>query len=216
MTSETHVALLVTAGEGPAECNQAVGHILHCMQQEADHCGLDLSIHRSEGQQGPKSSVVLVHGAAHMVFAKSWIGTIQWRMQSQLRRHHKRCNWFVGVFALAQIRSTAGPIRQDEVAFSTLRAGGPGGQHQNTTDSAVRATHSPTGLTVVVREARSQHRNKALALARLQSLSDAQTLADQEAQRSQQNGLHRALERGNPLRVFDGARFKEDLKARSR
>jgi peptide chain release factor len=212
MKGVEHILLLVTAGDGPAECNQAVGHILERMQQDADMFGLDLSIHRSEGQHGPKSAAVVVHGDARTMFAKSWVGTVQWRMQSQLRKHHKRANWFVGVFALEQPQTSAGDIRQSDVSFLTLRAGGPGGQHQNTTDSAVRAVHKPTGLTVVVREARSQHRNKALAIERLQSLAEAQAVADQEAHKSNQNGLHRVLERGSPVRRFVGERFKEDVK----
>lgn len=209
MNTDDHLTLLVTAGNGPAECNQAVGHILQRMQDEADLFGLDLSIHRVDGDHGPKSAVVVVHGSGRTAFAKSWCGTVQWRMQSQLRKHHKRSNWFTGVFAMAPPARGADSIRPSDVAFSTLRAGGPGGQHQNTTDSAVRAEHRPTGLTVVVREARSQHRNKALALERLQTLSDAQLAADVEARKSSQNQLHHALERGNPVRVFSGARFQE-------
>jgi protein subunit release factor B len=49
----------------------------------------------------------------------------------------------------------------------TFRAGGPGGQHQNVTDSAVRLRHRPTGVTVVSRAQRSQHLNKLDALRRL-------------------------------------------------
>ncbi|MDE2773900.1 MAG: peptide chain release factor-like protein [Gemmatimonadota bacterium] len=49
----------------------------------------------------------------------------------------------------------------------TFRSGGKGGQHANTTDSGVRLTHEPTGITAVSRSERSQHRNKAVALARL-------------------------------------------------
>lgn len=49
----------------------------------------------------------------------------------------------------------------------TFRAGGPGGQHQNVTDSAVRLLHRPTGLVVTSRAQRSQHMNKADALRRL-------------------------------------------------
>ncbi len=209
-----HISLLVTAGDGPAECNQAVGHILDRMQEEADMFGLALSIHRTEAKHGPKSAVVVVNGEGRTAFAKSWTGTVQWRMQSQLRKHHKRANWFVGVFLLEQSQAGVANIRQADVNFSTLRAGGPGGQHQNTTDSAVRAVHKPSSLTVVVREARSQHRNKALALERLQSLADAQAVADQEDRKSSQNQMHRALERGSPVRRFVGERFKEDVKDR--
>lgn len=49
----------------------------------------------------------------------------------------------------------------------TFRSGGPGGQHQNTTESGVRLVHLPTGLRVEARDERSQHRNRALALGRL-------------------------------------------------
>lgn len=55
----------------------------------------------------------------------------------------------------------------------TFRAGGKGGQHQNTTDSGVRLVHEPTGLTVVARRSRSQARNKADALRRLRDRLEA-------------------------------------------
>ena len=49
----------------------------------------------------------------------------------------------------------------------TFRSGGPGGQHQNTTESGVRLVHLPSGVRVEARDERSQHRNRALALERL-------------------------------------------------
>ena len=54
-----------------------------------------------------------------------------------------------------------------ECRVETFRAGGPGGQHQNTTESGVRLVHLPTGVRVVARDERSQHRNRSLALERL-------------------------------------------------
>ena len=56
-----------------------------------------------------------------------------------------------------------------ECRVETFRSGGPGGQHQNTTDSGVRLTHLPTGITASARESRSQHRNRRTALARLRA-----------------------------------------------
>ena len=100
-------------------------------------------------------------------------------------------------------------IHARDVTFDTFRAGGPGGQHHNTTDSAVRATHRPTGLTAAAREERSQHRNKSLALERLHHLMAAQTAIDEAAQKARHNELHHALERGNPVRCFKGHTFRE-------
>ena len=57
----------------------------------------------------------------------------------------------------------------DECRVETFRAGGPGGQHQNTSESGVRLVHLPSGLRAVAREERSQHRNRARALQRLRS-----------------------------------------------
>lgn len=55
----------------------------------------------------------------------------------------------------------------------TFRSGGPGGQHQNVTESGVRLVHLPTGIRVVSREERSQHRNRARALERLREKLEA-------------------------------------------
>ena len=106
-----------------------------------------------------------------------------------MRPGHKRQNWFVGVktvdLAAAPAEASIAPA---DVRFETLRAGGPGGQHQNTTDSAVRAVHLPTGIVVTARNERSQHRNKAIALQRLEAM--LRVLADARPN-SQGGDLHR-------------------------
>jgi peptide chain release factor len=56
------LSLLVSAGDGPVECNQAVGHILARMADEAEAQGLSLSTHSTPGREGPKSAVVVVEG----------------------------------------------------------------------------------------------------------------------------------------------------------
>jgi len=63
--------------------------------------------------------------------------------------------------------STTRTVLEREVVIETYRAGGPGGQHRNVTDSAVRLTHLPSGVVVVSADSRSQHRNKEIAFDRL-------------------------------------------------
>ncbi len=209
MTPARHISLLVTSGSGPVECQQAVARVLDVMGSEAGFFAVDVDISGTRTKHGFKSAVVLVSGADAEAFAENWRGTIQWRAQSNLRPTQKRTNWFIGVFDLPAPAQTPERMYAHDVTFGTFRAGGPGGQHQNTTDSAVRATHRPTGLSAVAREERSQHRNKALALERLQHLIAAQAAADENAQRVSRHELHHALERGNPVRSFKGHTFRE-------
>lgn len=209
MTPNRHVSLLVTSGSGPAECQQAVAGVLGVMGREAALQGIDFDFSGQCTKHGYKSAVVVISGAHADAFASNWRGTIQWRAASKLRPTHKRANWFIAVFDLPVVALRSGDFDPRDVTFEAFRAGGPGGQHQNTTDSAVRATHRPSGLAAVAREERSQHRNKSLALERLQQLISARFAAEQAAQRGAQNGMHRALERGNPKRRFSGADFRE-------
>jgi peptide chain release factor 1 len=73
------------------------------------------------------------------------------------------------VAVLAEPEEVELDIRPEDLEVDVMRAGGPGGQHQNKTESAVRLTHRPTGTVVVCRDERSQHRNKAKALRLLRS-----------------------------------------------
>ncbi len=92
--------------------------------------------------------------------------------------------------------------------FEPTKASGPGGQHVNKTESAVRATHLPTGLSCVAREERCQHRNKELALARLaQTIAGRGAQAEADARRDAWT-RHDALERGNAVRVYTGPEFR--------
>jgi len=63
---------------------------------------------------------------------------------SPFRPEHQRKNWFVGIEVLEQVENTH--FHPRDVKWETMRASGPGGQHVNRTESAVRVTHMPTGI----------------------------------------------------------------------
>lgn len=204
------IRLLVTAGRGPAECRIAVVNTLAAMAREADAAGLGLDVAAGPDPDGhgPASAVAVVSGPGAEVFAQRWSGSIQWIAESPLRPLHKRKNWFIAVMALPVALGPPASLDPSEVRFEAFRAGGPGGQHQNKTESAVRAVHVPSGLAAVARDGRSQHRNKAVALERLTMLlrasQDIAATADQRAVHSN----HNRLERGNPVRRFRGRAFE--------
>lgn len=205
------VRLHLTSGQGPVECRMAIAHTLQIMQQEADEAGIELDTaeERNSDGHGPKSAVVMVHGDDAEAFAARWTGSILWICKSPVRPNHKRKNWYIGCQELVLPDSVADHIDPADVRYEAFRAGGPGGQHQNKTESAVRAVHQPTGLAVVVRENRSQHRNRAIALERLGELLEASHVLNAATDRSRQHEAHVGLERGNPKRTFRGENFRE-------
>jgi peptide chain release factor len=204
--------LLLTSGRGPAECRIALAHALKAMAREAEAAGLGFDV--AEGPDpdgsGPASAIAAIQGDGAEAFARSWAGSVLWTAQSPVRPHHKRKNWYIGVVELGAPAARPAALDPAEVRFEAFRAGGPGGQHQNTTDSAVRATHRPSGLTVVVRNERSQHRNKALALERLAELLRLGAELEAITDRQQTQANHDRLERGRPVRRFKGADFRPD------
>lgn len=97
-------------------------------------------------------------------------------------------------------------LREGDIRVDLYRASGPGGQHVNKTESAVRLTHIPTGLTAQCQDDRSQHRNRAIALealkARLAAKQAAETIAAQVAERSAQIGTSIG-ERSDRIRTYN-------------
>lgn len=211
MSTEQKIRLLITSGDGPEECRMAVSRILRLMEKEATSRGVhcEFAVHDEKCRHGPASAVASLSGQHAIDFSRRWRGTIQWISKSPVRPHHRRRNWFVGVFQMHSASNHEIELKPSDLRFEKFRAGGPGGQHQNTTDSAVRVTHVPTGVSAVSRDQRSQHRNKQVAVERLGDHLAAQLALQQAMAQSKQNQLHKNLERGNPVRIFVGENFAE-------
>lgn len=140
----TEIILHLSSGQGPKECEWVVAQLVHALCREGVAGGLVCE--PVEPVEGPVATALLrISGDGAEAFAASCIGTIRWIGTSPFRPLHKRRNWFVGVQPV-RIDAQSPDLRDEDIRYHTFRASGPGGQHVNKTDSAVRAMHLPTGL----------------------------------------------------------------------
>ena len=201
--------LQMTANTGPVECCLGLAKALRVLHAEALAAGVDVRL--VEQVDGPvpgtlRSVLLELDGEQVQSFARRWCGSVLWVCESPYRKLHKRKNWFLhgAAFAPPQLTSSAGEIR-----YEATRASGPGGQHVNKTDSAIRATHVASGLSVKVQTERSQHANKRLAGQLLASKLAGLAQVQADSQKSARRMGHLQAERGNAARVFVGERFEE-------
>lgn len=202
----------LSANTGPAECCLGVTRALARLQQEAANAGVALRIiELLDGPVTGSAASVLLEldddtGHAAAALARAWSGTLQWICRSPYRPEHKRKNWFISGTAF-----TPAPMPEDvgEIRYEATRASGPGGQHVNKTDSAVRATHVASGLSVKVQTERSQLANKRLAAQLLASKLHALAQGRADEHKAARRAAHWEAERGNPARVFTGLDFIE-------
>lgn len=192
----------ITAGRGPVECARAVALVAQKMIKSLPT--LQLTDQEPHNQaKGCYMSVTLASDDIPESFIREWEGSVQWiATHNPYRPNHKRKNWFVGIHVFNETDLPV--INESDIEYETCRSGGKGGQNVNKVETAVRAIHVPTGVSVKSIDERSQQQNKKRARERLLLKLHCQNQQLINDTRNEQWSHHSSLQRGNPTKKFSG------------
>ena len=204
---ERDIYLEVRAGTGGDEAAIFAGDLFRMYCRYAEQQGWQVEIiSANQGEHGGYKEVIArisgrdVYGQLKFESGAHRVQRVP-ETESQGRVHTSACTVAVmpEVASIDEIE-----VNMDDLRIDTFRASGAGGQHVNKTDSAIRITHIPTGTVVECQDERSQHKNKAKALALLQTrLLDAEKSKQQAEQAQTRKSLVGGGDRSERIRTYN-------------
>ncbi|WIW94765.1 peptide chain release factor 2 [Altererythrobacter rubellus] len=176
--------LEIHAGAGGTESQDWAEMLFRMYGRWAERRGFKVETveYQSGDQAGIKSATLLLKGEGAYGYAKTESGVHRLVRISPYDSAAKRHTSFCSVWVYPVIDDDIDiEIDPSDLKIDTYRASGAGGQHVNTTDSAVRITHQPTGIVVASQNDRSQHKNRATAMNMLKARLFEREMAEREA-----------------------------------
>ena len=195
----------VNAGAGGTESQDWAGMLSRMYTRWAERHGMKVELvdQHSGEQAGIKSATLLLKGENAYGYAKTESGVHRLVRISPYDSAARRHTSFASVWVYPVIDDNIEvEVNDADLRIDTYRASGAGGQHINTTDSAVRITHLPTGIVVQCQNQRSQHKNKAEAFNQLRARLYERELAEREAAANAENASKTDIGWGHQIRSY--------------
>ena len=203
---ESNSILSITAGAGGTEATDWAEMLLRMYLRWAQRHKFGTEIlDQLEGEEaGLKSATVAIDGRHAYGHLRAERGVHRLVRISPYDSQKRRHTTFALVEVLPEVAddTEVGEIPEDELRIETFRSQGAGGQHVNKTDSAVRLTHIPTGITAQSQNERSQHQNRESAMKILRARLLEHRLAEREKELAVLRGEHIEAGWGNQIRSY--------------